>query len=25
LTKWKIPEPIIIGISGLLGIAIHLR
>ena len=25
LSKWKIPEPIIIGISGLLGIAIHLR
>jgi chromate transporter len=25
LTKWKIPEPIIIGISGLLGISIHLR
>lgn len=24
LTKWKVPEPIIIGISGLLGIAIHL-
>ncbi len=25
LTKWKVPEPIIIGVSGLLGIAIHLR
>jgi chromate transporter len=25
LTKWKVPEPIIIGISGLLGISIHLR
>src|SRR5438270_1575777 len=25
LTKWKVPEPVIIGISGLLGIAIHLR
>jgi chromate transporter len=25
LTKWKIPEPIIIGISGLFGISIHLR
>jgi chromate transporter len=25
LTKWKIPEPMIIGISGLVGIAIHLR
>ena len=25
LTKWKVPEPIIIGTSGLLGIAIHLR
>jgi chromate transporter len=25
LTKWKVSEPIIIGISGLLGIAIHLR
>ncbi|HXB22245.1 MAG TPA: chromate efflux transporter [Candidatus Solibacter sp.] len=25
LTKWKVPEPIIICISGLLGIAIHLR
>jgi chromate transporter len=24
LTKWKVPEPIIIGISGLVGIAIHL-
>lgn len=23
LTRWKVPEPIIIGISGLLGIAIH--
>jgi chromate transporter len=25
LTKWKVSEPIIIGISGLVGIAIHLR
>jgi chromate transporter len=25
LTKWKVPEPVIIGISGLLGISIHLR
>jgi chromate transporter len=25
LTKWKVPEPIIIAISGLLGISIHLR
>src|SRR5579859_1862735 len=25
LIKWKVPEPIIIGASGLLGIAIHLR
>jgi chromate transporter len=25
LMKWKIPEPLIIAISGLLGIAIHLR
>jgi hypothetical protein len=23
--KWKIPEPLIIGVAGLLGIAIHLR
>jgi chromate transporter len=25
LLKWKIPEPIIIGVAGLLGLAIHLR
>jgi chromate transport protein ChrA len=25
LLKWKIPEPIIILVSGLLGVAIHLR
>jgi xanthosine utilization system XapX-like protein len=25
LMKWKIPEPLIIAISGLLGIAVHLR
>jgi chromate transporter len=25
LSKWKVPEPIIIGVSGLFGIAIHLR
>lgn len=25
LMKWKIPEPLIIGVAGLLGIAIHLR
>lgn len=25
LTKWKIPEPMIIAVSGLLGISIHLR
>jgi chromate transporter len=25
LLKWKVPEPLIIGIAGLLGLAIHLR
>jgi chromate transporter len=25
LMKWKIPEPLIIGVAGLLGLAIHLR
>jgi chromate transporter len=25
LTKWKVPEPIIIGVSGLIGIALQLR
>jgi chromate transporter len=25
LMKWKVPEPIIIIVSGLLGLAIHLR
>jgi hypothetical protein len=25
LTKWKAPEPIIIGVSGLIGIVLQLR